>query len=141
MKLLLALDGSEASMRAVDYVARLAKDGVAVEPHLLTVYFEPLSYGDVSVQIPNEQVEALRRGFAEPVLAQAQERLAEAGVKSERELAAGEIPRTIVQRAEDLGCDGIVMGTHGAGAAESLFFGSVAQRVVRQSKVPVTLVR
>lgn len=47
----------------------------------------------------------------------------------------------IVKRAEELGCDGIVMGTQGRGAIGSLLMGSVAIKVVHLTRLPVTLVK
>jgi nucleotide-binding universal stress UspA family protein len=47
----------------------------------------------------------------------------------------------IAMRAQELGCNGIVMGTCGAGAMANLVFGSVACKVVHLFKVPVTLVK
>jgi len=47
----------------------------------------------------------------------------------------------IVKRAEELGCDGIIMGTQGRGTLGSLFMGSVAVKVVHLTKLPVTLVK
>jgi len=55
-----------------------------------------------------------------------------------RGLAPGE---TIVESAESLGCDLIVMGTHGRRGISHLLLGSVAERVVRTSSVPVLTVR
>ncbi len=55
-----------------------------------------------------------------------------------RGLAPGE---TIVESAENLGCDLIVMGTHGRRGISHLLLGSVAERVVRTSAVPVLTVR
>ncbi|MBU0908678.1 MAG: universal stress protein [Proteobacteria bacterium] len=46
----------------------------------------------------------------------------------------------ILQVADQLHADVIVMGTHGKGALEYTFLGSVAKRVVRKSRVPVLLV-
>lgn len=55
-----------------------------------------------------------------------------------RGLAPGE---SIVESASDLGCDLIVMGTHGRRGLSHLLLGSVAERVVRTSTVPVLTVR
>ncbi len=47
----------------------------------------------------------------------------------------------IVETASDLGCDLIVMGTHGRRGLSHLFLGSVAERVVRTSPAPVLTLR
>jgi nucleotide-binding universal stress UspA family protein len=47
----------------------------------------------------------------------------------------------IVDAALELNCQMIVMGTHGRSGLEHLLLGSVAEYVVRNSKVPVLTVR
>jgi len=47
----------------------------------------------------------------------------------------------IVEAAVELGCQMIVMGTHGRSGLAHLLLGSVAEYVVRNSKVPVLTVR
>ena len=48
---------------------------------------------------------------------------------------------TIARRAAELGCESITMGTHGLGSFGILFLGSIAQKVVHYTTVPVTLVK
>ncbi len=55
-----------------------------------------------------------------------------------RGLAPAEV---IVETASNLGCELIVMGTHGRRGLSHLLLGSVAERVVRTSKVPVLTIR
>jgi nucleotide-binding universal stress UspA family protein len=51
-------------------------------------------------------------------------------------------PRTgVLDTARDVGADLIVMGTHGRSGLAHIFFGSVAEHVVRQSQIPVLTVR
>ncbi|QSG14048.1 universal stress protein [Halapricum desulfuricans] len=59
----------------------------------------------------------------------------------EREIVEGSPSRRIVQYADDEDMDLIVMGTHGRGGINRLLLGSVAERVVRTSSVPVLTVR
>ncbi|QSG08324.1 universal stress protein [Halapricum desulfuricans] len=59
----------------------------------------------------------------------------------ERKIVEGSPSRRIVQYAEDEGMVLIVMGTHGRGGIDRLLLGSVAERVVRTSSVPVLTVR
>ena len=47
----------------------------------------------------------------------------------------------ITETAADLGCDLIVMGTHGTGSLADAMIGSTARRVVRRSTIPVLVVR
>jgi nucleotide-binding universal stress UspA family protein len=51
------------------------------------------------------------------------------------------VAQTIAKHADELGCDGIVMGSHGRGAMGSLVLGSVSTKVIHWTKVPVTLVK
>lgn len=46
----------------------------------------------------------------------------------------------ILKEARDSDCDLIVMGTHGKGALENTFVGSVARRVLRRTRRPVLVV-
>lgn len=55
-----------------------------------------------------------------------------------RGLAPAEV---IVETASNLGCDLVIMGTHGRRGLPHLLLGSVAERVVRTSRVPVLTVR
>ena len=47
----------------------------------------------------------------------------------------------IIHDAEELGSDLIVLGTHGTGGLAHLVLGSVAQKVLRTSPIPVLTVR
>jgi len=51
----------------------------------------------------------------------------------------GHPSRTIVDAAADF--DVVVIGSHGGSLSERLFVGNVAEKVVRRSPVPVTVVR
>lgn len=55
-------------------------------------------------------------------------------------LVEGQASAEIARRAEDGGCDLIVMGTHGRGGFAHLLLGSVAERVVRKALCPVLVV-
>lgn len=53
----------------------------------------------------------------------------------------GSPSKKIIEYAEDNDCDVIVMGTHGRSGVDRLLLGSVAERVVRSSPVPVLTIR
>ncbi len=50
------------------------------------------------------------------------------------------IYKIIVETAEELGCDSIIMGTHGASGLNKIM-GSNAQRVISQAEVPVIVIK
>jgi nucleotide-binding universal stress UspA family protein len=84
------------------------------------------------------------RGYGEDVLSKAKAAAAAAGVAAEtslREVTRGRIASIVIDEARSSGCDLIVMGTHGRRGFSRLALGSDADLVVRESPVPVLLVR
>jgi nucleotide-binding universal stress UspA family protein len=66
---------------------------------------------------------------------------AEAGVEADTHVVDGPPARRIVSVAADEGMDLVVMATHGRRGVERFLLGSVTERVVRTSDVPVLTVR
>jgi nucleotide-binding universal stress UspA family protein len=56
-------------------------------------------------------------------------------------LDEGDAAREIVRVADELGCDLIVMGTHGRTGLRRLLLGSVAEQVLRRAPCPVLAVK
>jgi nucleotide-binding universal stress UspA family protein len=140
-KLLVPIDGSDHALRALDYALRLAKEDGPFELHIITVQSEPNVYGEIQVYITEERMAQLQRKHSEDILAPALEAAKKIGAAFTSEIAVGSAAPMIVKRAEELGCDGIVMGTQGRGAVGSVLMGSVALKVVHLTKLPVTLVK
>jgi nucleotide-binding universal stress UspA family protein len=141
LKMLIAVDGSDPALRAVDCVAQMARGAVALQAVLLHVRHEPLLYGEISAA-NIAAVEAAQKKIQDQVLAEAQSRALGGGlVLHSVQRAAGQPAQEIVRVAAEQGVDQIVIGTHGRGAVGSLFLGSVAQRVVHLSPRPVLLVK
>ena len=63
------------------------------------------------------------------------------GVRVRAEVRSGDPAREIVAAAHDAGADLIAMSTHGRGGLGRLIFGSVAEAVLREAKIPVLLMR
>jgi nucleotide-binding universal stress UspA family protein len=61
-------------------------------------------------------------------------------VPYETEVTLGTPYKTILERAKKLGCDMIVMGTHGQTGIQEVIFGSTAQRIIRRARIPVLTV-
>jgi nucleotide-binding universal stress UspA family protein len=140
-KLLVAVDGSDHAQRALDYALRLAKESSGVELHILTVQPEPNVYGEIQVYITQEHMAQLQRQHSEDILAPALQAARQAGVAHTSEILVGNAASSIARRAEEMGCEGIVMGTHGRDAMSSVLMGSVALKVVHLTSLPVTLVK
>ncbi|ACB34191.1 UspA domain protein [Leptothrix cholodnii SP-6] len=141
LKMLIAVDGSTHAQHAIEAVARLARESVQVEATLLNVREGPVYYGELPV-LSLEEIESAQKQAQDKVLAEAQEQAARAGLKlGESQRTTGYPALEIVRVADEIGAAQIVMGTHGRGAMGSLIQGSVAQKVVHLSKVPVLLVK
>ena len=141
MKFLIAVDGSDHANRAIDAIGRLAQSSLDLEATLICVSPEPMFYGDyTATTIQNIEEEQKRQ--QNTILTKATERAVEQGLKlGEPVRAYGVIANEIVQAADKMHADQIAMGTRGMGAVSNLFLGSVAQRVLHHSGVPVLLVR
>jgi nucleotide-binding universal stress UspA family protein len=140
-RILVAVDGSELSDRALDHAAGLARAMAGTTLHVVSVLPPVRVYGEVKVYASEQHMHELAAMQAMKPLEAARERLAKAGVDAEFEELEGDPAETIARRAAELGCESIVMGTHGRGRVTHLVLGSVAQRVVHLASVPVTLVR
>lgn len=139
--ILVAFDGSECALRALDHAVRQAGAIPATRLHVLAVQPPVRVYGEVQVYAGEDRMRELAAQQAMTTLTAARERLAGTGVDADFEELEGDPAETIARRAAELGCEGIVMGTHGRGRLTHLVMGSVAQSVVHQASVPVTLVR
>ncbi|MDP1901024.1 MAG: universal stress protein [Rubrivivax sp.] len=140
MKLLIAVDGSRHAQRAIEAVANMARASVPLELTLLNVRPVPDWAGELPAPSIDE-IEAAQESVQEKVLAEAQAHLEALELPVHAlHRAVGSPGLEIVRVAALLGIDQIVMGTHGRSALGSLFLGSVAQRVVHLSTLPVLLV-
>ncbi|HEX7006456.1 MAG TPA: universal stress protein [Alphaproteobacteria bacterium] len=138
-RILIPVDGSKNAERAVAYVIDMIRKGRAVEVHLATV--RPPLRENVARFIARSEIESYHQEEGEKALASAKRLLDEAGIPYTTHIGVGVVPETIVAFADDIGADEIVMGTRGLGGLAGLLLGSVATEVIRQAKVPVTLVK
>ena len=62
-------------------------------------------------------------------------------VKAERHVETGNIPKAILRVAESENSDIIIMGSRGLGLFKGALIGSVSQKVVEESKIPVMVIK
>ncbi|QLD91292.1 universal stress protein [Natronomonas salina] len=135
--ILVPTDGSAGMSRVIDHASDLA-DAHDAAVHFLYVV-NTASFANLPMETSWESVTTMLRDEGEDALRAAEERSrADRVVTAMRE---GPPSREIVDYATEEGCDLIVMGTHGRGGLNRLLLGSVAERVVRSSEVPVLTVR
>jgi nucleotide-binding universal stress UspA family protein len=140
-RILVAIDGSDGSMRALDFAARQAGYAPAAELHVLTIQPAAAANTAWEIYVSAERLQEIAAERSRDILASASERLKGANFAVYLEQRTGEPAETIANRAAELGCESIVMGTHGLGKLGVLLMGSVAQRVLHYATLPVTLVK
>lgn len=141
LKLLIPVDGSDASLRAIETAARLARES-DVEVTLIHVREGLGTYHGDRTPRDYERIAEHHREQQARVLEAAADRARGAGlehvaVQAEAGTPDIDIPRVAQQRGVDM----IVMTTRGLGAVGALLMGSVAQKVVHNATVPVLLVK
>lgn len=141
-RVLLPVDASDNSMRAVEYVLAMRRHHPAPETmdiHLLNVQREVS--GDVSHFVAKESLNDYHRENSVKALEPARKLLDDAGAKYSVQMLVGRPWEVISNYAGANHCDQIVMGTRGLGEYTGALLGSVAQGVARYSPVPVLLVK
>jgi nucleotide-binding universal stress UspA family protein len=138
-RILAAIDGSEHAERIVEHLLRLTGSGAAIEVLLLNVQPEIVDWQTHG--LATESMLAHREQLGAQASEHARKRLDDAGIAYRLRIELGDPARTIASIAAEERCDGIVMGTRGAGAIPGLILGSVANKVVHLAAVPVTLVK
>lgn len=143
-KILVPVDGSETSNKALDEAVRMARlsGGRIRLLHVVGPMIQVSGY-DLPVTYLNEVQEALMRA-GEDVITEAKDRVADASLLFDTKVVESSITRVsevIVDHAQSWGADLIVIGTHGRRGVKRMVLGSDAEQVVRMSPVPVLLVR
>ena len=133
MNILVPIDGSPASLRALDYAIAHYLEASFV---LLTVQnvaiASELMYSDWQELLEQAAAKALKEATAKSETAQ---------IRFETFLRMGAIAETIAQVAREKSIDHIVMGARGLSSIRGLLLGSVATKVIHLAEVPITLIK
>ncbi|AKQ55877.1 universal stress protein [Bordetella hinzii] len=141
LKILVPIDGSECALRALNDAIGLAKESSGgAEIHLLNVQV-PIVSGHAKMFLSKETIDAYYKAESDEALAAAVAAAQASGIAFHAGMRNGQFGETIANYAKEKQCDRIVMGTRGLGAVGGLVLGSVAQKVIHLSPVPVTLVK
>ena len=137
--ILVPTDGSENAEAAAEHAIGLA-GAFDATIRVLNVVDAAALVGGVDEFDAGPQVERALESVGDRAVATIEEMASEAGLTATGEVLTGRPHRSIVDHAEEVGADLIAMGTHGRTGLERLLLGSVAERVVRTSPVPVLTV-
>ncbi|MDR2892759.1 MAG: universal stress protein [Deltaproteobacteria bacterium] len=139
-KILVAVDLSAQSSTVADYAVCLAK---SLKAEIMAVYIAPSLSQYVGFHVPASSIE----NFVGEVVNGAEKSMEDfvtekfKGVKARGKVVSGYAAEEIIEQAQEFGADLIVMGTHGRVGLDRILFGSVAEKVVKTSNIPVLTVR
>lgn len=142
-RIVVPLDGSELAERTIPVLERF---GLAAGATLLLVRAVGFPHSVASPYLPhtiveNRQLVEEERSRAEAYLERVAADLAARGLKTETAVVLAEfVAHGILDHAREAAADFIAMASHGRGGLERLLLGSVADKVVRGSDVPVLVV-
>ena len=135
--MLLPIDGSELSERAIAKESNAKVTGISMAPE-----FHVPTFNTAMLEGTKAQFVADSRGQATKNLATLQKAAAEVGVPCDTVVEVGDDPQdAIIHTAESSGCDLILMASHGRRAVKGLLLGSETVKGFRHSRIPVLVYR
>ena len=138
-KILTAVDGSDISELAVEKAVTLAKQNNA-ELHLIYV----IETGFITPGPGDTVRDLVHKRFEEEgatILEKSTEKARAAGVAVVSHLEVGHAGNTIINSADKLGCDLIIVGSLGKSKLDRLLLGSVSSHVVNYAKTNILVIR
>ena len=143
-KVLVPVDGSPASLRALDFAIEMT--GQNPDTSLVLLNVQNISAMDLAdadmadAAMGGDWQEAASQASAK-ALKEAIGKAEAAGVAFKNIVRTGQTAEAIAQAARDEGIEHIVMGTRGLGSIQGLLLGSVAMKVIHLAQVPITLLK
>jgi nucleotide-binding universal stress UspA family protein len=139
MNILVPVDGSPASLRAVDFAIKIASQTQGTSLVLLNVQnISAMAIADAAMGANLEEAASQASASA---LGEAVEKSEAAGAVFKTLVRTGQAAETIAQVAREEDIQHIVMGTRGLGSIQGLLMGSVATKVIHLAEVPITLIK
>lgn len=141
MRIGIAIDGSDNSLRALREAIRLGKmlkdpaSLVLINVHL-SALISPVARG-----IDRKQIESYMDQIAEEELADAKRIVAEAGVSADIVKGHGEVAPTILETIQKEKIEMLVLGGKGRSSVTDLLLGSVTTKLISLSPIPVIVVK
>jgi nucleotide-binding universal stress UspA family protein len=142
-KIMVPLDGSQVAECVIPHIEAIAGK-TAARVDLVTVV-EPLDIptrGQIAISDDEiKQIDNEGKNEATKYLKQVASRLTGAGVNADTVILTGKPADSIVSYAVNNGVDLIIMATHGRSGISKIFWGSVAEKILRATSIPVLLIK
>ncbi|WP_027015720.1 universal stress protein [Comamonas composti] len=139
LKILIAVDGSSPSLDAARHAILLAQQGLKAHFVLAHVQQEA-SLLELATQ-GADLIAAASLEAGKHLVAEAENLIRAAGLSYEVEIELGEAAGKLVEIAERMQCQQIIIGALGRSGLRSVLIGSVSREVARKSRLPVTIVK
>jgi nucleotide-binding universal stress UspA family protein len=140
-KILVPLDGSELSEHALDHLKKILTSSSDISVALLQVVepFTAIYAGGPGATTVAQKANKQAETDASAYLNKLASRLKRKRLSVETAVVAGIPADVILDYANQNGVDLIIMSTHGRSGISRWFFGSVAEKVIRHSTIPVLI--
>lgn len=137
--ILVPLDGSEKAQEALEYAMETFPDAALTLLNVMESGKGDIgTFSGMTGDLPDDKSE---EELSEVVLNEAKEQAEEAGFTVTVARGQGRPDRIISKKAEQGDIDLIVIGSHGRQGVSRVLLGSVAEKVIRRSPVPVLVYR
>jgi nucleotide-binding universal stress UspA family protein len=141
-KILIPVDGSPASLRALDLAIKMATENPGTSLVLLNVQnIRAIELAGASEARDTDWLREAGSRASAKALKDATGKCEHADVAFETLIGSGQIAEVIAQVAREEDIKHIVMGTRGLGGIQGLLLGSVATQVIHLAEVPITLIK
>lgn len=138
MKILFPTDGSDPSVAALRHLTERLAWFLNPQIALINVHL-PLPYARAVAWAGKEAVHGYYDEEGNEALAPGAAVLDQQGIVFERVLRVGDPAQEIVRFAREWNADLVALGRHGHSAMAEMFLGSVAQKVIAASPIPVMI--
>ncbi|MGB5212807.1 MAG: universal stress protein [Anderseniella sp.] len=140
-RILLAVDGSPGSGKAIKFALECAKNSGAKVIVAYVIEWSPYSFNTPEEnaerhQRRNQEIDRATSSIVDPVVA----KLKKAGIDAAGQVRHGHPAQTLAELAQETDASQIFIGRLGETGLKSMIFGSVAANLVQTSSVPVTVV-